>query len=211
MESLGKELGLEVPPDVPYSENKESGTGTSKEIKTAHKGEKDTLRVGNNRPSTVDAVTGSLMVPEVAPATICHEKIIQDGSSIDKQETADSINAHRNGSRKKSGNKNSNENVTKEGRKTESPARRPQNWSNGISEDERSRKRSRHRHRNNSDSETSDSFDDSQRYSKSKEKRKRSSREKSSSRRHSKHHKHRYGDSPERDSRYGSRKVKDRR
>ncbi|KAL3512313.1 hypothetical protein ACH5RR_025030 [Cinchona calisaya] len=216
LESLGKELGLEVPPDLPYSENKETGPAANKEIKTAHKGEKDTLRVGNNKSSAGNDVNGSLMDLEVAQAIPCHQEIIQEGGSNDKPETTNGSRKIEAGIFEKSGNNDKIESITEEGRKTKSPTRRAHNWSSGSSEDERSRKRSRHQHRrSNSDSETSDLSDDSRHRSRSKEKKKRSSREKSSSRRHSKHHKHRYGDSSERDSRYGSRKEhgkdKDRR
>ncbi|XP_027126391.2 G patch domain-containing protein TGH [Coffea arabica] len=211
LESLGKELGLEVPPDLPYTENRECGTASSKEVIIVDREEKDTAGVGSNRSSVGYAVTGSFMTAEVARA------------SNDKQNTTGS--AQTNGSRKteagipeKSGRKDASENVKKEERKTKSPTRRARNWSSGSSEDERSRKRSRHRHRSrNSGSETSDSSDGSRHYSRSEGKKKRSSQEKSSSRRHSKHRKHRHRDSPEtqRDSRYGSGKAhgraKDRR
>lgn len=200
LESLGKELGLEVPPDLPYTENSVCGTSSSREAKIVDREEKDAARVGNNRSSMGNAGAGSLSVPEVEQA------------SNDKKDTTGS--AQTNGGRKteagileKSGGKDVTENVKKEGRKTMSPTRGDLNWSNGSSEDERSRKRSRH-HRYSSDSggETSDSSDDSRHYSRSKGKKKRSSREKSSSRRHSKYRKHRHGDSPERDSHYGSGK-----
>lgn len=220
LESLGKELGLEVPPDVPYSESKESGTSARKESKTADNGDKDMEQVVNYRSSADNAVGGSSMVPEMSQTSL--QGITPGLGSNYKDENSDSINLHTNGRKvteagtfERSGNDNV-EHATEEERKTKTPTHQHQNWNSGSSEDERSRNRSHHgRRRSYSDSETTDSFDDSRKYSRSKGKRKRSSREKSSSRRHSKHHKHRYKASPERNSHYDTekerRRAKDRR
>lgn len=213
LESLGKELGLEVPPDLPYSDNKDKGKSTLKETKISGKEEKETLRVGNVRSATDYAVSGNSMAPEMAETTQFREHFMQgDGRVKEPMEITLALNEkNATGTSDRNGKKGKYEEVAGEDKK------RHQSWSTDSSQDEKRRKHSRHRHRSTSsdDDDSSDDYRD-RHHSRSKEKRKRSSREKSSSRRRSKHHKHRDRESPGRHSRHGSsrrehRETKDRR
>ncbi|CAI9113449.1 OLC1v1014053C1 [Oldenlandia corymbosa var. corymbosa] len=214
LESLGKELGLEVPPDVPYPENRDRGMPSGKDSKIAYKGGKDMEQRVNDRSSD-SAGGGNLMVSEMRQTG--HEGMIHwiGRSNPETSNPANGRKMAEAGILERSGDENIEPAATKEEKKTKSATHQHNNSGSDSSEDERSRKRSHHRRRRSySDSESSDSSDDSRRRSRSEGKRKRSSREKSSSRRHSKHHKHRHRTSSKRNSHYGSdkehRKAKDR-
>ncbi|XP_059643892.1 G patch domain-containing protein TGH [Cornus florida] len=208
LESLGKELGLEVPPDMPlHSENKARTSTTQKESVNAYEGDTNTLPV--ETPSALNAVSGILINQEVPQGKPHHQEISKGGGSH-KHELVDA-NTHRSGSKSTETGSSVKipgkveQNVSAENRKDKISTGRRQHWSSSSSEDERSRKRSRrHRHRSsNSYSDTTDSSDDyrDRQHSKSKGRKKGSSREKSSSRKHSKR-KHGSKDSPSRHSRY---------
>lgn len=211
LESLGKELGLELPPDLPHSESKDGGKPTRKEGKTADEGEKEVHYVGISKSATDFPASSSPMVPETLQTPLSHEPIMQEGPMkliSDNNGT---------GTDKKIDNKDKYEKVARDDKKEKSTTKRHRSWSSDLSGDERRRKHRHHRHRStSSDDNSSDDYEDRHR-SRTKEKGKRSSQEKgsSSSRRRSKHHKHRDKESAERQSRHSSRKergeTKDRR
>ncbi|RXH96500.1 hypothetical protein DVH24_009004 [Malus domestica] len=204
LESLGKELGLEVPPELTSSTNK----ARTLPPKGAGSGHSSILPVDNKPPSTRD---------------ISHRP---ESSQDAPRDNTEPLNGNLTGNSARSNSKNAEKDASgnqfdkiifqkapQEDRKEKTPSRRHQNVSNSSpSEDERSRKRSRrHRHRySDSDSDSSSDHWDRHR-SRSKGKKKGSSREKSSSsRKHSKHHKRRSRDSPEKE-RSESRRDKHRR
>ncbi|XP_059453445.1 G patch domain-containing protein TGH isoform X2 [Corylus avellana] len=196
LESLGKELGLEVPPDVPSSTSKARDPASQIETANANAGDANILPVKNKPSST--PISGSCDDLEMA----------QDGRSK-KIELI-----HGNSDRSvslymetgSSGKKFDEVNPAQEDKKSKTHSSRRQNRKkSSSSEDERSGKWSRRDGHRSSDSDGDSSSDHRDRYrSRSKGKKKGSSREKSSSsRKHSKHHKRRSRDSPAR-SRYES-------
>jgi G patch domain-containing protein 1 len=191
LESLGKELGLEVPPDVPSSTSKPRDTASQTETANAN------ILPVTNKPSSTP-ISGNCDDPEMA----------QDGRSK-KNELI-----HGNSDRSvsiymetgSSGKKFDEVYPAQEDKKAKTHSSRCQNRKkSSSSEDERSGKWSRRDRHRSSDSDGDSSSDHRDRYrSRSKGKKKGSSREKSSSsRKHSKHHKRRSRDSPAR-SRYES-------
>lgn len=202
LESLGKELGFEVPPDTPYSTNK---ANSSAQIETP-KSDAGIAKVG--------AVEGhrTFYAPNVGTGTSLNpEQETTQGSESPKNESIPGKSVrysskHTDGLSENISGKVNADKFPPEDKKVRSPSSRRRNWSSSSSsEDERSRKHSRRHRFRSSDSYSDSSSDDRDRYhSRSKGKRKRSSREKSSSsRKHSKHHKHRSRDSPSR-SHHGS-------
>ncbi|GMI78235.1 hypothetical protein HRI_001492800 [Hibiscus trionum] len=194
LESLGKELGFEVPPDTPYSTNKANAL----QIETP-----------NSDSGNAKLNTGTYLNPE-------NETTQDGGSQKNKSIPGRSVGYNRKhtvGVSNMSGKVNENKSA-QEDKKVKSPSSHQRNWSSSSSsEDERSRKHSkRHRYRS-SDSYSDPSSDDREHYrSRSKGKGKRSSREKSSySRKHSKHHKHRSRDSPSRSHRGSEREHSEAR
>ncbi|PIN18438.1 putative RNA binding protein, contains G-patch domain [Handroanthus impetiginosus] len=173
LESLGKELGLAVPPEKPPSENNAAPRVAQKENLNAQK--------ENNNADRLDG----------------------DSLMAEKNQTAkDVVGSSTNGETKEN-KKPDDPHNTQEGQ------HKSRTWnhsrSSSSSEDERSRKHSRSRKQkkgrsSSSDSDTSDDSDDyrDRHHSSSRRKDKGTSREKSSSRRHSKHRKHRRKDSPSR-------------
>ncbi|GKU95063.1 hypothetical protein SLEP1_g8469 [Rubroshorea leprosula] len=212
LESLGKELGLEVPPDVPLSTSK-SMTPAQKATPNA---EALTAKFEDTSSSTLNALGASSInqgVPVSEDASSEHtlteielnlENSLRNGS----QQTKDVLSKDRD-------SKVDLEKMAQEDRKDKTSSRHRRNWSNSpSSEDERSRKRSR-RHRNRSSDSYSDSSPDSfsdhqgHNHSRSRRKKKSSSREKSGgSRKHSKSHKYRSKDSPSRSSHYDTGKER---
>lgn len=186
LESLGKELGLEVPPESPYTASK-AKTTAQKETSNANIGNANILPVENKSSSTGNAVGGR------------KKTTTQEGKS-EKNEYAPGIPLN-GGDRYKESDKyeegKAGQQRTNENEKTKLTSSRQRNQSSSSSsEDERSRKRSR-RHRRSSDLDSDSSNDYRDRnHSRSKRRSKRSSREESSSRR--KHRKHGDGDSSSR-------------
>lgn len=198
LESLGKELGLEVPPELPSSTNKTMNSGPPKDIANANSRIYITYPVEEKPSSTLN-------VPHAS------REIVQDRTS----ERKETVNGNLMGSTARSNSKyaetaslgnqvdrNSSEKGPLLDRKFKTPSRRHRSSSSSSpSEDERSRKRSRrHRHRHRrSDADSDSSSDQRDRYhSRSKGKKKGSSREKSSSSRSHSKHKRRSRDSPSR-------------
>ncbi|XP_057514476.1 G patch domain-containing protein TGH isoform X2 [Actinidia eriantha] len=184
LESLGKELGLEVPPDLlPHLENKAMTSASQKEYDSANKGKINAFVSENKSSSTLNTVNRTF--------------INQDAEESKEYQRDDVVESSGNiietlSSEKKSGKVELGK-VAQVDRITRTPSDRHRNRSSSSSEDERRRKRSRrHRHRSSSsDSDTSDSSDDyrDRHHSRSKGRKQESSREKSSSRKHSKHRK----------------------
>lgn len=194
LESLGKELGLEVPPELPSSMNKVGNSVPPKGTATVNSVDSDILRV-DNAPSSNHEILHSQEIARDGPRGNIEPVNGNSARSNSKyMETGSSGNQF---------DKFILEKAPQEDRKAKTPSRRHRNLSSSSSsEDERSKKRSgRHRHRH-SDSDNDSSSDHRDRHrSRSKGRRKGSSREKSSSssRKHSKHHKHRSRDSPEKE------------
>nr|GMC60219.1 G patch domain-containing protein TGH [Ipomoea batatas] len=186
LESLGKELGLEVPPDVTFPETKASTA--DKEIFNAER------PIGNKTSSADNARNVEAMPDKPHLQEILQGDRLKSGGSMD-------FISHRNDSRTVSSGgygSDMNRNIPQKGQtdiNTKSEASQRHDWSSNSSEENRSRKRKHNRHRtsDSSDSDLSDSSDDyrDRRHEKSKREKNRSSRDRSSSKRHSKHHKHR--------------------
>lgn len=212
LESLGKELGIEVPPDTPYPTQKSGKDAPLKENVNEY-AKPEFMNGENNSVVSLkhDLPQHQYIAHEGGPSRgdnsygnmLDNQSIRTKGTSVSDSK-----------SRKSNGEKREDD------RKVKSPLVRNQDYSSS-SEEERSRKRSRHhRHRRRdvgSDSSSDDEKD--RRSSRSKGRREKSSREKSSgSKKHSKHKKHRKHDSPSRSSHYSmdrddaySRKEKRRR
>ncbi|KAG2667261.1 hypothetical protein I3760_15G105100 [Carya illinoinensis] len=208
LESLGKELGLEVPPEMPYPTNKAQIPASQKEGVDTDAGDANILPVQNKPSSTPISRT---RVDREEPHD---QEIAQDGRSGKTEfihgnsDRTGSIYMETSSSGKKFDKVNP-EKLAQENKKARTPSGRHQNWNDGSSsEDERSRSKLSGKHRHRSSGSDSDSSIDhrDRHHSRSKGRKKESSREKSSSsRRHSKHHKRRSRDSPSR-SRHESRR-----
>ncbi|MBA0609101.1 hypothetical protein Godav_021221 [Gossypium davidsonii] len=202
LESLGKELGFEVPPDTPYSTNK---ANSSAQIETPNSDAviaKVGTVEGHRTFCAPNVGTGTSLNPE--------QETTQGGESPKKEsipgKSVRYSSKHTDGLSENISGKVNADKFPPEDKKVRSPSSCQRNWSSSSSSEyERSRKHSRRHRYRSSDSYSDSSSDDRDRYhSRSKGKRKRSSREKSSSsRKHSKHHKHRSRDSPSR-SHHGS-------
>lgn len=189
LESLGKELGLEVPPEPPYLKNKTVAAASEKEVNE------------NSRNDKIPSIKDSYGIP--------HNQEMSQDDRHKKNElihgTSGKISRHSEiGSSEKKNDLVNSEKNHYEDRKVKIQHRSLS--SSSSSEDDRSRSHSRrHQHRSN-DSDSDPSSDHGRHQSRSKGKRKKYSREKSSSsRRHSKHHDCRSKDSPSR-SRHDSEK-----
>lgn len=197
LESLGKELGLEVPPDLAYAT---SNASQNEIVNSNSENAKIPLSENKDSSSTFAAVEspinqGDPHTLEKAEVGVCNKnEFIHGNSAKGSSKRTETVSL---GTKY---DKVSSEKVFDNKRKAKTSLSQNQSLSSSsLSEDERSRKRSRqHRHRNrSSDSGDSSSDDQGRHYSRSKGRRKASSsREKSSSRRkRSKHHKHRSRDS----------------
>ncbi|XP_043717423.1 G patch domain-containing protein TGH isoform X2 [Telopea speciosissima] len=80
LESLGKELGLEVPPDPSYSTNRASTSASLKESSSKSAGDFKIRPVGDT-PSVPISQNGSLFVQEVAHGKSSHLDTTKDGRS----------------------------------------------------------------------------------------------------------------------------------
>ena len=196
LESLGKELGLEVPPDMPYSTNKAS---TPAQIETPGDAENaKTIPVEGRTFCAPNAVSGASLNPG--------QKTAQEGESSNNESIRGSSvrysSKYIEGLSENITGKVNVEKFAQEDKKVKSLSRHQRNKSSSSSsEDQRSRNHSR-RHRYKSSDSSSDHRD--RHRSRSNGRRKKSSQEKSSSsRKHSKHYKHRNKDSPSR-SNHGS-------
>lgn len=189
LESLGKELGLEVPHESPPYPTSKAKNPAQKETSNANAGgNANILPVDNKSSSTRNAVSRTSIerwMPD-------QRETAQEGKSQKNEFTpGNPVNV----SDKYKGEIGCER--SKEDEKSKLTSSHHKNRSsNSSSEDERSRKRSRrHRYSSDSYSDSSSEYRD-QHHSRSKGRSKGSSREKSSSRR--KHRKHRDRDSPRR-------------
>lgn len=200
LESLGKELGLEVPPDLPPSKK---GQIAVPQTEAALVGEQsnDILPVEDKRfptPSSTGIPLDHRMTGNM--------EVVLNGRNED-----DEVNHNLAGnggkimeissSKGKSGKVNE-ENMSKEDRKANNRrANVHRDWSDSSSsEDEKRKKRLRRRRYKSSNSDDSSSSDyRNKEYSRSRDRKKGSSQEKRSRRKHSNHHKHRHRDSSPRD------------
>ncbi|KAL6318921.1 hypothetical protein AAG906_001394 [Vitis piasezkii] len=214
LESLGKELGLEVPPDMPQSINKARTSAPKKESNDVNPGNISSLAVENKPSSTYTAVKGTSVNQEAPHDKAYDQESTQEVRSQNNELMLDSPSGSKikvTGSSENESSKIKAEKMDQEGRKAKTPTGHRQNWSSdSSSEDERSRKRSRRRRHRSDSSDTDISSDHQDRYhSRSKGRKKGSSREKSSSsRRYSKHHKRGSRDSPSRSSRHSSERER---
>lgn len=214
LESLGKELGLEVPPDMPQSINKARTSAPKKESNDVNPGNISSLAVENKPSSTYTAVKGTSVNQEAPHDKAYDQESTQEVRSQNNELMLDSPSGSKikvTGSSENESSKIKAEKMDQEGRKAKTPTGHRQNWSSDLSsEDERSRKRSKRRRHRSDSSDTDSSSDHQDHYhSRSKGRKKGSSREKSSSsRRYSKHHKRGSRDSPSRFSRHSSERER---
>ncbi|XP_021674990.2 G patch domain-containing protein TGH [Hevea brasiliensis] len=197
LESLGKELGLEVPPEVSYSMNKTRTSASKNESVIANAGNMNNLSVENMVSSTPNDYSLSARNKEVL--------YNQEGAEGTESQKNESIQGNPQGDSSRyvepapSDNRSGRtgfEKIAQEDRKVKSLPSRHRKRSSSSSDGERTRKSSRRHGYSSSYSYSDSSSDDQNRYhSRLKGRKKGSSREKSSSRKHSKHHKHRSRDS----------------
>ncbi|KAK4257303.1 hypothetical protein QN277_006907 [Acacia crassicarpa] len=225
LESLGKELGLEVPPDMPYPAPKSRDPGPLKEtcnentrndipnirsngevslnqhaqdyaVGISERGYGNMLESGSSKAKGSNTAEGM-------SSKFIRETDDRDGSSSSEEERIRKRTAHECKSNMFHGEKD-------DGRKIKAPSTRRHDYSgSSSSEEERSRKHSKHRRlkrRHDSGSDSSSDDDPDSYRSRSKRKNKGSSREKGRSRKHSKHHDRRNRDSPSRSSRHKKEK-----
>ncbi|KAJ8752325.1 hypothetical protein K2173_003961 [Erythroxylum novogranatense] len=205
LESLGKELGLEVPPDVPHGINKTRTSTLQKETAITNAGDMNVFPV-ENKSSSSPNVSGKISSNQ---GGLVHQEIREENSHKDKTihgSASDGSSRYMQTSPpdNKPGKVGANRTMEKEKKAKSSPSHH-HNWSDSSSsEDERDRKRYRQR-----GSKSTDSYSDSSsgHLSRSKGRKKHSSREKRRGhRKHSKHHRHRSRDSSRRHSYHASEK-----
>ncbi|KAG5027876.1 hypothetical protein JHK87_011390 [Glycine soja] len=211
LESLGKELGIEVPPDMPYAMQKSRNVAPQKDIFNED-ARTDILKSENN---------GVMSLNHDLPNDqqhIAHEGGPSKGDdTIDGNMLESSINKTKGTSSQDNDScseerskKQSNREKYNEYRKDKTPVTHGWDYSSSSKlEEERSRKCSRHHRHKKRHAGSHSSSDDDRRdrhSSRSKGRRKGSSQEKSRSEKHSKHHKHRKHESPNRSSRYSKEK-----
>ncbi|CAA0833284.1 G patch domain-containing protein TGH [Striga hermonthica] len=203
LESLGKELGLMVPPEKkPLPENKTvrkeniNVDGESSHFSMSEKMLAAPNFAGSltNVEKTVYTAADDLSSPQVGSNTVAFPK-----TGMQKHDSKENLKISR------------DEKYVDYSHKT----RKSNGWSSSSSDDERGRKKSRSHGRKsrNSGSDTSNESSDyrDRHRSKSRRKEKGSFREKSSSKRHSKHHKHRRKDSPSRSHRGSGKEHESRK
>ncbi|KAH8491788.1 hypothetical protein H0E87_021404 [Populus deltoides] len=177
LESLGKELGLEVPPNPPYSTNI---------ARSSHKKESAIANAGNDNILSVEEKSFSI---PIAHGVSQEERVANDEKTAKKGESRKDEQPRP--SEDKSDKVYSGKIAQEEKKKAKLPRSLHRKRSSTSSEDERSRKRSRRHRYSSSDSYSDSSNDHRDRYrSRSKGRKKRSSREKKSSKKYSKQHKH---------------------
>lgn len=205
LESLGKELGLEVPPDTPYLAQKSGKAAPQKEYVNEY-AKTDILNGENNSrymPESSSIKTKGTSISDSKLSKSNGDDKCEDDKKIkpplaSRQDSSSRSDEER--SRKHSGKLDRQK--YEDDKKVKMPSANQQDYrSSSSSEEERSRKRSRHRRRRReagSDSSSDDERDQHSSRSKGR-RRERSSRHKSSgSKKHSKHHKHKKHESPSR-------------
>ncbi|KAI6675570.1 hypothetical protein NL676_003476 [Syzygium grande] len=204
LESLGKELGLEVPTDRPISSNQDRNP-SEKEIAHASDGDINILPVRDRSFAVPQRISQHYELPK-------DREFAREGLQARENKTVSGV--------PREDGKHANDKLSEERSvklhvdylpqdhgNSKAISKSRENRSPLSSEDEKIRKSSRRSHYS-SDSESDSSSDHRDRYySKSKEKNRESRREKRRSRRkHSKHRRHGSRDSPEKSSRHTSEK-----
>ncbi|KAF5730239.1 putative RNA binding protein [Tripterygium wilfordii] len=205
LESLGKELGLEVPPDPPYSANKDTTPGPHRELNNGNGGSANTVPsklMSSSDRSAPGRTPGNKQ--ELHDLKVSEELETQRSKHIDDNLPISNRKYVKNNLSEKRSGEVDMEMAVREDRRRKSPSSHHQDLvSCSSSEDDRSRKHSRRRQHRSRDTYTDSSSSDhrSQYQSSSKRREKGSSREKSrSSRKHSKHRRDGSRDSPSRSS-----------
>ncbi|TKY54961.1 G patch domain-containing protein TGH [Spatholobus suberectus] len=228
LESLGKELGIEVPPDMPNPTQKSKNIAPQKEIVNEN-ARTDTLKSENNGvmslnhdlpydqhiaheggPSKGDTIHGDMLessnIKTKGTSIMDSKPGKSNGKNIEDDRKIKSplicSQDHGSSSEEERSRKRSNREKYEEYRKVKTPSTHRRDYSSSSSlEEERSKKRSRHHRRKRHDAGSD------RQSSRSTGRRKGSSRGKSSgSEKHSKHHKHRKHEPPSRSSRYSNEK-----
>ncbi|KAI3470210.1 hypothetical protein Pfo_026873 [Paulownia fortunei] len=221
LESLGKELGLLVPPEMSLPDNKAGARVAQKETVTVDKGSGDSLLAEKKMPATQNVV-GSSTNGETTENEPDYLQNTHEGRRTDvflnMDMRIDGSKIAERGSVGDGSKENRFAKVPGEERYLKTHRTRNHSWSSSSSEDESSRKHSRsHRHQSrrssSSDSDTPNDSDDyrDRHHSRSRRKDKGTSLEKSSSRRRSKHRKHRKKDSPSRSLRSSGKEHENRK
>ncbi|XP_045832491.1 G patch domain-containing protein TGH isoform X1 [Trifolium pratense] len=231
LKSLGKELGIEVPPDTPYPTQKSGKDAPQRE--TVDEYAKPDIMNGENNmvslkhdlpqdqggPSKDDTGYGHMLDNrniKTKGTSISDGKSKSSKSNGEKYEDDRKVKSplvsnqnHRSSSEEDRSRKRSiklDREKYDRYKKTKTPSTHRLDYrSSSSSEEDRSRKRSRHHRHRRHDVESDSSSDDERdrRSSRSKGRREKSSREKSNgSKKHSKHHKHGKHESPSRSSHY---------
>ncbi|KAK4362347.1 hypothetical protein RND71_017588 [Anisodus tanguticus] len=207
LESLGKELGLEVPTDMPCPENKTSNPAKKDTVPVDLRA-KNINQSGNGTLSTSDAVGADTSDPVLAVGNN-NQNISQEGRST--REGTININSRINGGGGTGTvEKNRFETEAQTHIHAEAKVDQHRNKYSSSSEDEIDRKRRRHHKSSSPPGDASSDSSEDYKDRRSRSRKKRSSQENSSSKRRSKHHKHRRRDSrsPSRHSRHGSEKER---
>lgn len=194
LESLGKELGLEVPPDLPPKK----GQTAAPQTEAVPAGERKTdILSAEDKPYPTPSSTGILSNHKMTGIIELNLNGRKEDNEVNRNPAGTGGKIMETSSSKKNSGKVYEEKMYKEDRK----ANNRRDWSNSSSsEDEKRRKRSRRRRHKSSNSDDSASSDDrTKEHSRSRDRKKGSSQEKKSRRKHSKHHKHRHRDSSPRD------------
>ncbi|XP_023000780.1 G patch domain-containing protein TGH [Cucurbita maxima] len=199
LESLGKELGLEVPPDLPPSKKGQTAAPQT-----------EVVPIGEQNTDILSTENKTYPTPSSTGIPSEHRKTGTKELGLSGRKEDNEINHNSAGSDGKfmetsSSGKNASKvnggKMYKEDRKPHRRAEIHRECSNSSSsEDEKRRKRSRRRRYKSSDSDDSESSDyHGKEHSRSRNRKKGSSQENKSRRKHSKHHKHRHRDSSPRD------------
>uniref|UniRef100_A0A2P2L2P4 RNA binding protein n=3 Tax=Rhizophora mucronata TaxID=61149 RepID=A0A2P2L2P4_RHIMU len=188
LESLGKELGLEVPPDVPYSMNKAKTTASQKETKIPDVEDVNIVPLGSKSSISTNA-HGVTSVNQGLPSN----QEIPKGGESQKDEPIHGSSKHteRSPPDEKSGRVDFEKTAQRDKKAKSYDSHHQDHGSSFSSEDESGKNSRRHRYKSNDSQSDSSSGHRDRKHSRSKRRNKESSREKkSSSRKHSKHHKH---------------------
>ncbi|ESW27165.1 hypothetical protein PHAVU_003G179400 [Phaseolus vulgaris] len=227
LESLGKELGIEVPPDMPYPMQKSKNIAPKKDLVNEDtrtdildSQNNDEISLNHDLPydqhiareggvSKGDTIHGnnpeSSNVKTKGTSTMNYKRDKSDGENIEDVRKIKSPLVRRQDYSSTSEEEKSRKRSSRakyDDRKIKTPVTHRRDYSSSSSlEEEKSRKRSRHHRHKKRDAGRDSSSDDERRdrhSSRSKGRKKGSSREKGRSEKHSKHHKHRKHESPNR-------------
>ncbi|XP_008453349.1 G patch domain-containing protein TGH isoform X2 [Cucumis melo] len=203
LESLGKELGLEVPSDLPPSKKGQTAAPQNEAVPVGEQNV-NILSV-EDKPYPTPSTTGILSDHRMTGFAGHDLNSRKEDNKLDHNSAGSGSKIMESTSSKKTSGKVYEEEMYKDKGDRKANNRRVDIHrdcsGSSSSEDEKRRKRSRRRRYKSSDSEDSASSDDyhTKEHSKSRDRKKGSSQGKKSQRKHSKHHKHRHRDSSPRD------------